>query len=85
MGLQPIIVVLDTLNLIQITEIKIVKDADYVDEAPDVLPEYPGGVNGLMSFLSQNLIYPQKAIEDNIQGKVVVKFVVDKKRECRQS
>lgn len=63
----------------QITEIKIVKDSEYVDETPDVLPEYPGGVNGLMSFLSENLIYPQKAIEDNIQGKVVVKFVVDKK------
>lgn len=26
----------------QITEIKIVKDSEYVDEAPDVLPEYPG-------------------------------------------
>lgn len=63
----------------QITEIKIVKDSEYVDEAPNVLPEYPGGLNGLMSFLSQNLIYPDKAIEENIQGKVVVKFVVDTK------
>lgn len=62
-----------------ITEIRIVKDVDYVDEAPDVLPEYPGGLNGLMSFLSQNLIYPDKTIEENIQGKVVVKFVVDTK------
>lgn len=61
------------------TEIRIVKDTEYVDEAPNVLPKYPGGVNELMSFLGQNLIYPQKAIEDNIQGKVVVKFVVDKK------
>ncbi len=60
-----------------ITEIEIVNDTDYVYDAPDVLPEYPGGLNGLMDFLCQNIIYPTKAVEGNIQGKVLVKFVVN--------
>ncbi len=60
-----------------ITEIQIVNDTDYVYDAPDVLPEYPGGLNGLMDFLCQNIIYPTKAVEGNIQGKVLVKFVVN--------
>ena len=71
----------------QVTEIAIVPDmpekaminckAVEVLEAPDVMPEYPGGVNGIMSFLSSKLIYPQEAFEKNIQGRVLVQFVVD--------
>lgn len=48
----------------------------YGIEMLDSEPEYPGGVNGLMSFLAQNLVYPESAMKNNIQGKVVVKFVV---------
>lgn len=48
----------------------------YGIEVLDSEPEYPGGVNGLMSFLAQNLVYPESAMKNNIQGKVVVKFVV---------
>lgn len=61
-----------------ITEIHIVSDTDYIDESPDVMPEYPGGVNAIMEFLSKNIVYPSKAVEDNIQGKVLVRFIVDK-------
>lgn len=46
-------------------------------ELPDVLPEYPGGINGIMSFLSANLVYPPNAAEQSIQGRVLVQFVVD--------
>ena len=31
-----------------------------------------------MSFLGQNLVYPESAVQNNIQGKVLVKFVVTK-------
>lgn len=61
-----------------ITEIHIVSDEDYVDDAPDIMPEYPGGVNAIMTFLGNNIVYPNKAVEENIQGKVIVKFIVDK-------
>jgi protein TonB len=32
----------------------------------------------MQRFIQNNIQYPQKAIEQNIQGKVLVKFVVEK-------
>lgn len=73
----------------QITEIAIIPDKpdkviingkeEQAYELPDVLPEYPGGINGIMSFLSANLVYPPNAAEQSIQGRVLVQFVVDTK------
>ncbi|MCS7037446.1 MAG: TonB family protein [Saprospiraceae bacterium] len=40
-------------------------------------PEYPGGEEALMAYLKENLKYPRIALENNIQGIVVVRFVVD--------
>lgn len=39
---------------------------------------YPGGDNGLYSFIIENLTYPESAIEENIEGKVVVQFKISK-------
>ena len=41
-------------------------------------PEFPGGNAKLMEFLSKNIHYPKNAEKNGIQGRVVVKFVVDK-------
>jgi TonB family protein len=40
-------------------------------------PEFPGGYPALMKYIQENLIYPQDAIEKNLQGRVAVKFNVD--------
>lgn len=40
--------------------------------------EYPGGVAKMMQFLSKNIRYPAIAQEDNKQGIVVLKYIVDK-------
>lgn len=40
-------------------------------------PEYPGGIEGLYQFLVANINYPELAIEEDIQGKVYVTFIVD--------
>lgn len=61
----------------QITEISIVPDDSIIVEAPDKMPEYVGGQDALMKKLSENLIYPSECVEAEIQGKVVVKFVVN--------
>jgi len=42
----------------------------------DQLPEFMGGHQGLMNYLTSNLKYPAKARENNIEGRVIVKFVV---------
>ena len=40
-------------------------------------PEYPGGNAALMKFIGENINYPADAQNNNIQGKVILKFVID--------
>jgi len=44
----------------------------------DHMPEYPGGDDAMLKFLSQNIIYPQIAKETGITGTVYSRFVVEK-------
>lgn len=39
---------------------------------------FPGGLDGLIAFLSQNIEYPQEARETGTEGIVYVTFVVEK-------
>lgn len=41
------------------------------------MPEYPGGQEALMRFISENVKYPAECEEKGIQGRVLVRFVVD--------
>jgi len=42
------------------------------------MPEFPGGMQALMKYLSSNINYPQDAIETGIYGRVYISFVVEK-------
>ena len=44
---------------------------------PHQMPQFPGGERALMKFLQENVKYPPEAVKDSIQGRVVVKFIVD--------
>ena len=41
-------------------------------------PEFPGGMNALQEYLRKNMIYPDSCHENNIQGRVIVTFIVEK-------
>ena len=41
------------------------------------IAEYPGGEAAMYKFISDNLLYPEDAVENGIEGKVYLKFVVD--------
>jgi len=41
------------------------------------MPEYPGGIPALLKYIGENLVYPSEASNNNIQGKVNLKFVVN--------
>lgn len=41
-------------------------------------PEYPGGTDGLMKFLAENIKYPKSAEKQGVQGMVVLQFVIEK-------
>lgn len=44
----------------------------------DQQPSFPGGTNALNTFILSNLKYPVFAQEKGIQGRVVIKFIVEK-------
>ena len=46
--------------------------------AVEQMPQFPGGEAALMKYLQSHINYPPMAAEINVQGKVIVQFVVDK-------
>lgn len=42
------------------------------------MPTFPGGEAALMKWLQSHINYPTVAMENNVQGKVIVQFVVTK-------
>lgn len=55
----------------------------YIDEngiyqVVEKMPEFPGGVQALMSYIKDNLRYPEDAKAAGIKGRVTVQFVVNK-------
>ena len=42
------------------------------------MPEFPGGEEALMKYIQSHIYYPPMAAKNNIQGKVLVEFVVKK-------
>lgn len=42
------------------------------------MPEFPGGMKELLKFLQENVKYPENAMKNNVQGRVIVQFVVEK-------
>ena len=46
--------------------------------AVEQMPQFPGGEGELLKYISTHIKYPTMAAENNIQGRVVVKFVVQK-------
>ena len=53
-------------------------DTDQVFQVVEVDPEFPGGMEALTKYLSENIKYPEQAKKDKIQGKVYISFVVEK-------
>lgn len=49
----------------------------YENSDVDVPATYPGGTVGLMQFIAQNLLYPSIAVENGVQGTVVLRFKID--------
>ena len=61
-----------------IVEEKTEVEVEQVFTAVEQMPRFPGGDEALMKYLSSHINYPTMAMENNIQGRVVVQFVVQK-------
>ena len=55
-----------------------VDQSNKVYDTVEQLPEFPGGLEALIDFLSSNVHYPENAVKNNIEGRVMVQFIVDK-------
>ena len=44
----------------------------------ELSPQFPNGGNAAKKYVQENLRYPEKAIEKNIEGRVLVSFYVEK-------
>lgn len=50
----------------------------YTLDGIDTYPEFTGGHAAFVKFLTRNLRYPEGAVERDIQGKVLVSFIIEK-------
>ena len=53
-------------------------DTSQVFMVVEEMPEFPGGTEALLEYLRSNLQYPERCKENNIQGRVLVTFVINK-------
>lgn len=60
----------------------VIVEAEPQEDAPfqvvEKMPEFPGGTAALMKYLKDNIQYPSVCRENNIQGRVLLSFVVNK-------
>ena len=54
------------------------EEENKVFEVVEQMPAFPGGDAALMKYLQENVHYPTIALENDVQGRVVVGFVVEK-------
>lgn len=55
------------------------------EEGEVVQPEFKGGMEGLMKFLTDNIKYPEKAKTDNVSGKVFISFIISKSGKVKDA
>ena len=58
--------------------VEVVQDDDTIFDFVEQQPSFPGGPEALLSFLNENIRFPVEALEQGIQGRVFVQFVVER-------
>lgn len=53
-------------------------EEDEVFLVVETMPEYPGGTEAMIKFLSENIRYPEEAKNKSVQGQVFVNFIIEK-------
>lgn len=66
------------LEEIDYIEVEQEPEEDDVFMVVEDAPEFPGGIDALLKYLKDNIKYPSICRENNIQGRVIVQFVVNK-------
>ena len=72
-----LLIILPAFSFAQTQQDILLSEEPGVMVTSEKMPEYPGGQEAMMKFLSKNIQYPASALENNKQGVVYVQFVVD--------
>ncbi|MBQ5730523.1 MAG: TonB family protein, partial [Bacteroidaceae bacterium] len=62
----------------EVADVKIALVDEEIYQVVEQMPEFKGGMQALMKYLTSNINYPQEAKDKNIQGKSLIRFVVEK-------
>ena len=54
------------------------KKNNMVFDIVEVMPQYPGGQIAMLKYFMENIKYPKQIMEEGIQGRVTVSFIVEK-------
>jgi len=54
-----------------------VSNEGHVHTISSIQPQFPGGQEAMRAFFAEHLRYPQEARDSNIQGQVLVSFIID--------
>ena len=54
------------------------KKSNMVYDVVEVMPQYPGGQTAMLKYIMENIKYPKQIMEEGIQGRVTVSFIVEK-------
>lgn len=60
-----------------VAELPSEKERGEVYVAVEKQAEFPGGLQAMMQWLSMNVRYPEDAMKNDVQGRVIVKFIVN--------
>lgn len=80
---EDIMISTDNEEYIDVSNIDVIMvEPEPEDDTPfmvvEDMPEFPGGTSALMEYLRKNIKYPSLCRENNIQGRVLISFVVNK-------
>lgn len=50
----------------------------------ETMPRYPEGETAMYKFIGDNLKYPESAVKENVEGRVIIRFVIDKEGNVKE-
>jgi len=68
-----------SMSVIDNSKDKMEMDKNGVYAKAEVMPSFPGGQNALEKYVEDNLQYPQQALDNGTEGRVLIEFDIDEK------
>ena len=75
----PFYISIDSDNPVKASDkMNIEEKQDSVFRIAEVMPEFPGGMDKLLPFIEKSIQYPQQALKNEVQGRVIVHVIIEK-------